>query len=814
MMSEKSDDLNTGKIKNMIRYHLSYALRHLVKNKLYTVLNLFGLSLGLACFTLIGLWVKSELSYDRFHKKSDRIYRVVSKFVDETTVIDQAVTSPPLGPALAKDLPEIERALRLDPGDAVMSVNDKTFLEQGIITDQSFLDVFDFKLVSGDRSSALKEPYSVILSRSLAVKYFGKTDPVGQLVKIYSYDPGGNGAQYKVTGVIENCPGDSQFFYDYVMSFKTRETSDPRVHDMWFNNGIYTYILLHPDVDAAAVQAKLPRLIETYMGSSMKEHNIHYEYTLQALTDVHLNSNLSYEIGPTGSMAYVIIFSTVGIIVLVLACINYVNMSTAYATERLKEVGIHKVMGALKRQLVIRYLTESWLLAMISLVIAFAWIELSRSLFEGISGTKLVGVYTIRWLCILFAIASFVGLIAGFYPSLVLSGFKPVNILKGHAGGMSGNWLRKNLVVLQFSITIILIIGIIVVQLQMNFIHNKDLGFDKNNLVVFGVHGSNEVKSGYQGFADELAASPGIGGVTRSNTTIGNGLGNSTAIVEDVNGKDLSTTVYSFRVDHNYIEVYNMKLVAGRNFRIDNAADSTSAFIVNEALTKSYGYSNPSDIIGKSFEYNGIAGEIIGVVKDFNFHSLQHKIEPACMHLLEGGFSRISIRINGDTRKGFDNAQAMWKKHFPASVLQYAFYEDSLASSYRAESRFSGIFLVFSMVSLAIACLGLFSLVSYAVECRSKEIGIRKVLGASVSSILMMLSAEFLALVALSSIVAIPVGYYLMNEWLTGFAYHVSLNVFTFIGAILLVVVIAWSTVSLRTFRAASANPVKSLRSE
>ena len=650
----------------------------------------------------------------------------------------------------------------------------------------------------------------------MAEKYFGKADPVGQLVKIFGFDPDGNGAQYKVTGVIENCPDNSQFFYDYVISFKTRETYDPRILEqgMWFNTSIYTYILLHPNADAAAVQAKLPGLIETYIGSSMRERNIQYEYTLQALTDVHLNSNLSYEIGPNGSMSYVIIFGTVGIIVLLLACINYINMSTAYATERFKEVGIHKVMGALRSQLVTRYLTESWLLAVISLVIAFAWIEFSRPLFESISGTKVVGVYTMQSLGILFAIASLVGLIAGFYPSVVLSGFKPVNILKGYAGGMSGHWLRKNLVVLQFSITIILIIGIIVVQMQMKFIHDKDLGFDKNNLVVFGVHGSPEVLNGYKAFVNELTSSPNIGGITRSNTTIGNGIGNSTAFVEDANGKNLSTTIYPFRVDHEYIDVYNMKLLAGRNFRVDNAADSTQAFIVNEALTKSYGYANPSDIIGKSFTYYGTVGEIIGVVKDFNFYSLQHKVEPACMHLLNGGFSRISIRINGDTRKGFDEVQTMWKKHFPTSVLQYAFYEDSLASSYRAESRFSGIFLVFSMVSLVIACLGLFSLVSYTVERRTKEIGIRKVLGASASNILLMLSSEFLILLALSSLVAIPLGYYFMDAWLTGFAYHVSLNVFMLIAAVVLVLVVAWGTVSLRTLRAASANPVKSLRSE
>ena len=798
-------------------HHLTYAIRHLTKKKLYTILNVFGLSIGLACFATISLWVNSELSYDRFHEKSDRIYRVVNTFVEETSMIKQAGTSPPLGPALAKDIPEVERAVRIDPGDAVMAVEDKSFLERGIITDQSFFEVFDFSLLSGDKNSALKEPYSVILSQSLAEKYFGKSDPVGQLIKIFSFDADGKGAQYKVTGVIENCPENSHLFYDYVISFNTWETYNPAVleHNMWFNNGrTYTYILLHPNSDPAEVQAKIPALVDTYIGKEMRENKFSYEYTLQALTDIHLYSNLSYEIGPNGSVSYVIIFATVGIIVLLLACINYVNLTTAYATDRLKEVGIHKVMGAVKSQLIIRYLTESWLLAVLSLVIACGWIELSRPLFESISGMKFEGMYTIQSMGTFFAIASFVGLTAGLYPSVVLSCFKPVNILKGNLADLSGTWLRKVLVVVQFSATIILVIGIIVVQMQMEFIRDKDLGFDKNNLMVFGVHGSPEVINGYKAFADELTTSPNIRGVTRSNTTIGNGLGNLNAVVEDVSGTKVSTRVYQFRVDHDYIDVYNMKLIAGRNFRIDNAADSTRAFIVNEALAESYGYANAGDLIGKSFEYNGKAGEIIGVVKDFNFNSLQHKVEPACIYLLNTGFSRISIRINGNTRKGFDVVQAMWKKHFPTSVVQYSFYEDSLATSYKAESRFSDIFLVFSIVSLTIACLGLFALVSYAVERRAKEIGIRKVLGASVTNILSMISAEFLSLVALSCLLAIPVGYYFMNEWLASFAYRISINVFMFVGAGALVLTVAWATVTFRSIRAASANPVESLRSE
>jgi putative ABC transport system permease protein len=514
-------------------------------------------------------------------------------------------------------------------------------------------------------------------------------------------------------------------------------------------------------------------------------------------------------------MSYVIIFGTVGIMVLLLACINYINLATAYATGRFKEVGIHKVMGAMKRQLIVRYLVESWLVAVVALVIAFGWFELAQPLFETISGTKFDGLYTIQSIGILFVITSLVGLCAGIYPAVILSGFKPVSILKAQTGRLSGTLLRKTLVVVQFSVTIFLVIGIIVVQMQMSFIHNKDLGFDKRNLVVFGVHGSPEVLAGYNAFADELRINPLIGGVTRSNTTIGNGIGNAMAVLEDGGGQELSATVYPFRVDYDYIEVYEMKLVAGRDFQTDNAADAGRAFIVNEALTRNYGYVNASDIIGKPFKHDGKVGEVIGVVEDFNFNNLRHNVEPACMHLLSRrDFSRISIRINGDVRQGFAHVQAMWKKHFPTSALQYSFYEDSLSSSYRTESRFSGIFLVFSVVSLVIACLGLFALVSYSVDRRSKEIGIRKVLGASITSILSLISVEFLVLVILSSLVAVPLSYYFVNEWLTGFAYHVPLSAIMFVSAAAFVVLVAGITVGARTFMAASANPVVSLRSE
>lgn len=800
----------------MLRHRLISAFRHLLKNRLYTSLNLFGLSIGLACFAMIGLWVKAELSFDRFHEKSDRIYRVASRYIDETSVNDVAVTGAPLAPAMLKDLPEVEQAVRIDPCDNAMMFGDKKFLEVGIIADQALFDVFDFKVLHGDRGSLLTEPFSVVLSGSLAKKYFSDADPIGQSMRVFRFDRDGTGADFKVTGIVEDSPPNSHLQFGFILSMKTAEAVNPSFGDTgsWLGGVFLTYVTLHENADPASVEAKFPSMLETYAGDVMRKRNVQLQYSLQPLTDIHLRSKLAFDVGGQGSITYVMIFGAVGLIVLLLACINYVNLSTAYSTQRFREVGIHKVMGAQKQQLVARYLTESWLLAMMSLVVGFGWIELARPLFERIAGTSFPGLYTLQSIGALIAITSIVGLLAGFYPSAILSSFRPVQALKGAYGKVSGAGLRKALVVVQFSITIILVIGIIGVQLQMTFIQTKDLGFDKDNLVVFGVHGDSDVQSGYAGFANELAQNPNVAGVARSNTTIGNGLDFSTAIMENADGQRISRPVYRIRVDYEYLDVYKMKLAAGRNFRPDNGADSSKAFIVNEAMIGAYGYQRPADAIGKQINFNGTDGEIIGVVKDFNFASLQHKVEPIAMWLLRGGFSRISIRVQGDPRKGFEEVTATWKKHFPTAVIQYAFYEDSLAGAYRNEARFSNIFMVFSMISLSIACLGLFALVSYTVERRSKEIGIRKVLGATMTNLLSMLSREFIWLVVVASLIAVPAGYYFMNRWLTGFAYHISLNAFMFIAAGGLVLAVAWATVSLRTFRAASANPVKSLRSE
>jgi putative ABC transport system permease protein len=800
----------------MIRNFFTTSLRHLLKNKSYALLNILGLSIGLACFTLIALWVKDELSYDKFHSKADRIYRVANLFTDESGEFEQAVTPVPLAPALIADLPEVEDAVRIDANGVIVQRDDKKFNEADILAvDPSFFKIFDFKLISGNVSSALREPYSIVLSESLAKKYFGNADPLGESLRLFLFDPDGNGAEYKVTGIAQDCPRNSHFSYQALVSFSTLEARSPEEAGEWMNNGYYTYVLLKPNTDHVSLNAKLATFLEKYIGKEMKQYKIYWSYFLQPVGDIHLHSHLRYEIKNTSSLSYVFIFGSIGVIVLLLACINYINLSTAYSANRFKEVGVRKVMGAYKNNLVFQYLTESWLLAIVSLIVAITWIELARPLFESLTGKQVTNLYTIETLASLFGIASLAGLLSGIYPSLVISSFKTVNVLKGQfKSGKSGIWLRKALVVFQYTITIILITGIIVVQLQLRFIQEKDLGFNEENLLIMNVNGDIEVINGFEGFQQELLSAPEIAGIARSNSMIAGGLSNSGAVAEHSNGKTVGSTIFRMRVDHDYIDTYGMKIIAGRNFIKGSAADSTKGFIVNDATTKLYGYQQPGDMIGKKMNFDGIDGEIIGVVKDFHYNSLQKKIEPTCMFLLNGNFSRIAVRLNGNLNNSIEKVTDTWRKYYPDSILDYAFAEDRLQDQYQSEQRFSKIFLVFSGISLAIACLGLFSLVSYALESRTKEIGMRKVLGAPVLGIVTLLSSEFLLLILISCFIATPAAWYFMQQWLQGFAFRISIEPWIFVAAGVIALLIALATISIKSIRSALVNPIDSLRNE
>jgi putative ABC transport system permease protein len=764
------------------------------------------------------MWVEQQLSFDRMHENAKQIFQVNALVTDETGIYKRAVTPAPLAGALVNDLPEVQEALRIDVSGAVVKSEDQQFVEQGILaTDPSFFDFFDFKLLKGNAATALSEPYSVVISEQTAKKYFGDGDPINQSLRIFQYDPEGNGAEYKITGIIEDCPIHSHFDYSMLISFKTIEVAEPEslTDEGWRNNEYYTYILLEPLALSSTLDAKFPSFLQKYLGSEMDKQNISYQYFLTALTDIHFATDVKYGIQPGTSKSYILIFSAIGIIVLILACINYISLSTAYSTDQFKEVGVRKALGASRTHLVLQYLVESWLLAMTAMIASIAWIVLSKSTFENIFGLQLTGLYTFSSLGIIFGVASLAGIISGIYPALILSSFHTINILKGQfSKGSSGAVMRKGLVVLQYSITIILITGILIVRKQLHYVESKNLGFDQENLLVLASNGSPEVIPGYEGFANELKSLPGIAAIARSNTSIGGGLDKSSGLAESAEGNRIGISVYTARIDHDYLNTYQMSLLAGRNFMPGNAADSSRGYIINEAAARFCGYRDPKDAVGKFFSVDGRHGEVVGVVQDFHYADLHENIEPAALSLLNGYFSRITVRMTGEGDKTSILIANAWKKHYPETVVDFTFLDDRLQQSYKAEDRFSRIFFIFSIISITIASLGLFALVSYQVERRSKEIGIRKVLGGSAIGISTMLSVEFFLLVVMSYLIAIPVGWYFMDKWLQNFAYHISIGAGIFLTAAIISISIAMGTVGLKTIRSALRNPVDSLRTE
>ncbi|NUO82443.1 ABC transporter permease, partial [candidate division KSB1 bacterium] len=735
----------------MFANYLKIALRTLLRGKTYTALNVFGLAIGLTCFGLIAAWVMHELSYDRFHKKHERIYRIAGNVKTDAETFDQAVTAPPMAEALKQDYPEVENAVRLYMNDCIVRYGEKQFLEERVLlADQSLFDMFDYRLSAGDLRTALREPYSLVLTQSLAEKYFGAENPLGKTMTLYLLDPSGNGAPYKITGVMPNPPRNAHFTFNMLGSFNTFETANPQARTSewrYFWNGFYTYVLLKEGVDPKAFERKLPDYAERYLGEKMRELKMFYIFALQPLADIHLHSRLRYEIQPTSSMSTVYIFATVGLFILLIACINYMNLTTARSLGRAKEVGVKKVLGAVKPQLLRQFLVESTFVAALALGLSIILMELLQPFFFDLTGKALAPFFSNKLLLLLAGTTLLVGLLSGLYPAFFISMFRPAQVLKGSfKSSKSGIALRKGLVVVQFAIAIVLLVGIGVVKAQIDFIRNKDLGFNKEELLILNVNGFSEVQNGIQPFRDELRSNPSITGVTISRGLIVGGLSNSHVETVDGSGKSVSTSIYRHQVGYDYLEVYGMKLVAGRNFSPQTPGDTVgSVYIVNEAAVRVLGWNDPQQALGKPFRSGSVSGTVIGVVQDFHFTTLQERIEPVAISPTRPNqFSRISVRLNtarvAATIKFIEQA---WRKHFPTALLQHSFFDERLERQYQAEKLFGKIFTVFVVLSLALAGLGLFGLAAYAAEQRTKEIGIRKVLGASVANVIGLLSKDF-----------------------------------------------------------------------
>ena len=802
----------------MIRNYLKQTWRSLVKNKTYSFLNIIGLAVGLTCFSLIALWVNDELSYDKFNTNYDRIVRLTGIEKREAGISESAVSSAPMAKALKNDYAEIENTVRFDMREEIIEHNGQQILEPGIlITDPSIFGIFSYKLTNGDVASVLKEPYTIVLTQSTAKKYFGEKDPIGQTLLIYMNDSTGRGANYTVTGLMPDPPKNAHFTFNILASFKTVEVANPDVLtvDGWGDASYYTYLLLKKGVDQKAFSNKISQFYAKYIGDLFETWRPIYFYKLQPLRDIHLRSNLQYELAPTGNAKQVYIFSTIAVFILLLAGINYTNLATARSVSRAKEVGVKKVVGAGKRQLLTQYLFESVATAILAFIFSLVISAFLQPFFYKLTDKDLSLLSFPMLLVFLLAVTIFLGLLSGIYPAIILSGFKPIGILKGaFKSSGKGILLRKSLVVTQFVITLVLVTGIIIIYTQMSYIKNKDLGYNKDELLFLRVHGNTDVINGYGAFKNDILSNPIISGAATSNSLLGS-LGSGGSETVDISGNPLQVNTSRLRVDADYLNVHGIKLLAGENFGIHAATDSIRPVILNENAIKTFGWKNAEAAIGKPFKMGGQQGKVIGVVKDFHFNTLQQLISPLAIYPSGERFSRITLKADisklPQTKAWLEKT---WKKNFPSALLDYSFSDEVFEEQYRAEDKFSKIFLYFSILSLMIACLGLYGLISFTTSQKIKEIGIRKVLGASANGIAAMLSGGFLKLVLLACVIAMPVAGYVMSKWLEDFAYRTNISWWMFGAAGILVLLVALVTVSFEAIKAAIANPVKSLRTE
>jgi putative ABC transport system permease protein len=721
--------------------------------------------------------------------------------------------------ALKDDYAEVENTVRMRMREEIVTHKNQQTLQPGILlTDPSFFDVFSYHISRGDVATALNEPYSIILTESTAKKYFGDSDPLGQTLELNLYDSTGRGALYKITGVMPDPPKNAHFVFNMLASFKTIEVANPDVLtvDGWGDASFYTYLLLKKGVDGKSFSSKISLFYGKYIGELFTIWRNIYTYQLQPLSDIHLRSNLQNEISSGGSITQVYIFAIIGIFILLLAGINYTNLATARSAGRAKEVSIKKVVGAGRRQLIFQYLSESIFTAVIALVISFLGCYLLQPFFQEITGKELSLFSSGTLLLFLVVVTIFLGILSGIYPAIIISSFKPAGILKGaFKSSDKGILLRKTLVVSQFAITIILITSIVIIYSQMAFIKHRDLGYNKDALIFLRVNGNTDVINGYKAFKNELGNSSLISGIATSNSMITGGLGRGGAETVDSKESPLQVNTSRLRVDPDYLNVYGIKLLAGRNFDPNASLDTIRPVIINELAVKKFGWGNNDAAIGKPFRMGNQNGQVIGVVNNFNFNSLQESIEPLAIYPVDTRFSRITLKVNiKKADQILPLVEAAWKKHFPSALFDYDFVSQQIKEQYTAEERFSKIFLYFSLLSLLIACLGLYGLLSFTIFQKTREIGIRKILGASAKGIAVMLSGGFLKLVLLACFFAIPVAWYAMHQWIQNFAYRISLSWWMFAIAGALVLFIAMVTVSFQAIRSAIANPVKSLRTE
>jgi putative ABC transport system permease protein len=807
----------------MFKNYIKTTLRNLLKYKGYSLINIAGLAIGMASCLLILLYVQHELSYDSFNEKADRIYRVAGSYRYGGRDFELAVSPGPMAEVMVKDYPEVIDAVRFfGYGNFIVQYKDNSFKEKRVFyTDPSFFNVFSVPLLKGNPETALASPNMLVLSQKKAKKYFGEEDPIGKRLKI------NNDQDYEVTGVFQEIPDNSHFHSDILISLSSHPVGKDK---LWVNQNLQTYILLHEKADSKGLEAKFPDLVlkymapqfEAFLGASMKkraeEGELRAEMYLQPLRDIHLHSNLLGEMEPTSDIKYVYIFSAIALFILIIASINFINLSTARSSGRAREVGIRKVLGSYRKQLIGQFLTESMVLSLISMTIAVLLVWLALPLFNSLSG-KALSLSALEQGSMLFAlvlVTLLTGFFAGIYPAFFISAFRPANVLKGQMrSGAKAKLVRRGLVVFQFMASIILIIGTFIVYNQLNYIQNKKLGFNKEQ--VFVLEDTHLLEKQIESFKNEILSYPQISNATISGfLPVPSNFNQMSVFPEGETESEKSTSMQTWFVDHDYIETLGMNIVEGRDFSKEYSTDNT-AVIINQEVARHFGWEKPLGkrlAIALSLRGGTKLYTVIGIVEDFHYESLRNNIGPLIM-LLGSSPAMISFRMKTDDITGtIGLILKKWREFLPNQPFEYLFLDEAFDSMYRAERRIGEIFGIFAILAVFIGCLGLFGLAAFTAEQRTKEIGIRKVLGATAPKIIRLLVKEFVILISVSNAIAWPIAYLVMKGWLKDFAYQTPVQVWLFLSAGVFTLLIALITVSYQAVKAALANPIESLRYE
>lgn len=811
----------------MLKNYLLVALRNLWRQRGYTLINIFGLTIGLASTIFILLYVINELTYDRFHEKSDRIHRIWISGTMPATEMRHAVTSPPMAEALLNDYPEVEQAVRIrQAGGWMVRRGDRIFQEtddEFMFADSTFFDVFSFELLKGDPNTCLAEPRSIVLTEEYARKYFGDEDPIGQTLEIEQ-----DTNLSVITGVMADFPQNSHFHCKMLGSLSTLGNSRST---NWLNHNYHTYVVLKEGTDLAEFESRMRDMLFKYVGplleqflgvsvEQFEESGNSYGYKVQQLTDIHLHSDLQYELEPNGNPLYVYIFLVAAILMLAMAGVNFMNLATARSTTRAREVGLRKVVGGKRRQLVFQFLTESILLSLLALVLAVLLVYLFLPAYNNMIQLRLhFDIFEELWIIpLLVTFAIFVGVAAGSYPALILASFKPAAVFSSEHSSSRKGLLRSMLIVLQFTVTIVILIGAIVVNRQLNYMQNKDAGFDKENILL--VHRSDVLEGSIDAFKEQLTQHSGIVAAANATSIPTRSYSDNAHWLEDWDWGEIFTLASS-RVSYDLDRAMGLELVSGRFFSRDMPSDSF-AVVINEATVEALGLEDPLNTRFKEPSDNGeevTFKQVIGVVKDFHYASLQSEIAPVIMHFMPGNFEGyVCIRLDrADRNETLALVERTWNEFTNDAPFLYSWMDEEFDALFTTERRTSQILIVFSILSIFITCLGLLGLISYTTTQRTREIGIRKIMGASVQLVMRLLSKEVINLLIISGLISIP-AYFGVRAWLQKFAYHIPFRAGIFFMVLILVslvvLLLALLTVSYHSYKAATANPAESIRDE